>query len=113
MSALYSALLSVLLHVPLENRGIQGIADASIKGVWQFGGKRGALLIMSHPRIESMPAELLEYLTSSPLNEKGSLFKEKGLVTEIHTCPAYSLFMSAGSESTIRCFLWESYNRTL
>ncbi|ETW80127.1 hypothetical protein HETIRDRAFT_322200 [Heterobasidion irregulare TC 32-1] len=82
--------------------GVQGIADASIKGEWQFGGKRGALLIMSHSRIESMPAELLEYITSSPLNEKGSLFKEKGLVTEIHTCPAYSLYMSAGNNEKLR-----------
>ena len=78
-----------------RNRGVQGLAEASIKGEWHFGGTRGALLAMSQPCLESMPPELWKALRAVL-----AYLEDKSLVTEIHSCPGYCLFLSSGSEST-------------
>ncbi|KAF9461885.1 hypothetical protein BDZ94DRAFT_1298991 [Collybia nuda] len=79
--------------------GIQlpaGLAEASIRGQWQFGKRRGALLIMSQPRSQHIPSNtfLKDLIGISKL-------KDKALVTEVVSCPAYSLYLSGANEETI------------
>ena len=72
---------------------IAGLANASIKGQWKFGAKRGALLIMSGVVSSYIPPRvLLRHLVDMPI------FKNKVLVTEVFSCPAYSLYLSTASE---------------
>ena len=72
---------------------IPGLDDALIKGQWAFGSKRGALLIMAHPRCFYIPpATLLKHLAEV------QALKDMFLVTEAFSCPAYSLYLSSGSE---------------
>jgi len=69
---------------------VPGLAEASIKGEWQFGKKRGALLIMDRPRISHIPPnELLKQLVDVHTLE------DKVLVTEVVSWPAYSLYLSS------------------
>lgn len=76
--------------------GIPEVAEASIKGKWQFGSKRGALLLMDRPRLCSLPDNvLLKYLIDVPA------LKEKVVVTETVDCPAYSLYLSNGNKELI------------
>ena len=73
--------------------GISGLAEASIKGQWAFGSKRGALLIMAHPRSSYIPRDtILKHLA------KVQALKNRYLVTEVFMCPAYCLYLSNGSE---------------
>lgn len=70
--------------------GVAGLATASIKGQWQFEqGKRDALLIMYCPRLRYLPANvILDKLYKVPK------LKDKWLVTSIHICPAFSMYLS-------------------
>ncbi|KAI9462104.1 hypothetical protein HD554DRAFT_2176076 [Boletus coccyginus] len=70
--------------------GIAGLATASIKGQWQFEhGKRDALLIMHCPRIKFLPRDvILDKLYKVPK------LKDKWLVTSVHICPAFSMYLS-------------------
>jgi hypothetical protein len=77
---------------PLSS-AIPGLADASIKGQWSFGSKRGALLIMSNPLCSYIPhGTILKHLAEV------ETLKKMYLVTEVFSCPAYSLYLSNGSE---------------
>ncbi|KAG9312681.1 hypothetical protein JVU11DRAFT_7098 [Chiua virens] len=69
---------------------IAGLATASIQGQWQFEhGKRDALLIMHSPRQHFIPPNvLLDTLYRVPK------LKNKWLVTSVHTCPAFSMYLS-------------------
>lgn len=70
-----------------------GIAKASVKGQWVFGSKRGALLVMAQPRSSHIPpGVILKHLA------KVEALKDMYLVTETYSCPAYSLYLSSGSE---------------
>ena len=73
--------------------GVAGLANASIKGQWKFGSRRGALLVMSRPLSSYVPPKvLLKHLVDIPT------FKNKVLVTEVVSCPAYSLYLSNAGE---------------
>jgi len=83
-----------------EVSAIPGLADASIKGQWIFGSRRGALLIMAHPRCSYIPpATILKYLA-----EVEGL-KDMFLVTEVFSCPAYSLYLSSGTNEIVNLAL--------
>jgi len=78
------------------NVGIAGLANASIKGQWSFGSKRGALLIMAQPRSSYIPRDsLLKHLAEV------EALKNMFLVTEVLCCPAYSLYLSSGNNEAI------------
>lgn len=70
------------------SRDVLTFGAASIKGEWEFGNKRGALLMMYRPRISSMSNQLIQALS------KTTELKEKSLVTETFCCPAYSMYLS-------------------
>jgi len=75
---------------------VTGIADASIKGQWTFGSKRGALLIMGHPRSSRIPPnKFLKDLVNIPV------LKDMSLVTEVISCPSYLLYLSNGNNDII------------
>ena len=83
------------LHITLlvgTRSVLAGLADASIKGRWEFGSKRGALLIMAKPRSSYIPQTLLRLLIDIPA------LKDKSIVTEVISCPAYSLYLSSASK---------------
>ncbi|KAH7923113.1 hypothetical protein BV22DRAFT_1106266 [Leucogyrophana mollusca] len=69
---------------------VPGIANAPLKGEWQFAtGMRGALLIMHKPRQTYIPpGEVLEHLYKVPD------LQNKYLVTSVFSCPAYSIYLS-------------------
>jgi hypothetical protein len=68
----------------------EGIAEASIKGQWLFErGKRGAILIMHSPRQIYIPPKVV----LEPLYKVDKLI-DKYLVTNIHVCSAYSMYLS-------------------
>jgi len=76
--------------------GVAGLANASIKGQWKFGSRRGALLAMSRPVSSYVPPKvLLKHLVDIPI------LKNKELVTEVVSCPAYSLYLSTANNETI------------
>jgi len=76
--------------------GVAGLADTSIKGQWEFGSKRGALLIMSRPRSSYLPPKVfLKQLVDIPA------LRDKSLVTEVISCPAYSLYLSSANKEVI------------
>jgi len=80
--------------------GVVGLANASIKGQWKFGSRRGALLIMSRPLSSYVPPKvLLKHLVDIPT------FKNKVLVTEVVSCPAYSLYLSTANNEAIELAL--------
>ncbi|KAF8556658.1 hypothetical protein OG21DRAFT_1506253 [Imleria badia] len=70
--------------------GVAGLATASIKGQWQFEhGKRDALLIMYCPRVKYIPRDvILDTLYKVPK------LRDKWLVTSVHVCPAFSMYLS-------------------
>ncbi|KAI9569216.1 hypothetical protein HD554DRAFT_2020862 [Boletus coccyginus] len=69
---------------------VAGIAHASVKGQWSFErGKRGALLIMHSPRQIFLPPKVV----LEPLYKVDKLV-DRYLVTSIHVCPAYSMYLS-------------------
>ncbi|KAH7919896.1 hypothetical protein BV22DRAFT_1133514 [Leucogyrophana mollusca] len=69
---------------------VPGIANASLKGEWQFAtGRRGALLVMHRPRKTYLPPrEVLEHLYKVPD------LQDKYPVTSVFPCPAYSTYLS-------------------
>ncbi|KAG8215952.1 hypothetical protein J3R82DRAFT_7932 [Butyriboletus roseoflavus] len=69
---------------------VPDIANASVKGQWLFQrGKRGAVLIMHNPRQVFLPPNVI----LEPLYQVDKLI-DKWLVTSIHLCPAYSMYLS-------------------
>ncbi|KIJ05280.1 hypothetical protein PAXINDRAFT_21444 [Paxillus involutus ATCC 200175] len=74
-----------------------GIANASLKGQWQFEkGRRDALLIMHSPRQMYLPPEvILGHLYKVPK------LQDKHLVTSVHVCPAFTIYVSNKSGETI------------
>jgi hypothetical protein len=87
------------LNVAAEG-GVVGLANASIKGQWKFGNRRGALLVMSQPLSSYLPPQvLLKHLVDIPI------FKDKVLVTEVISCPAYSLYLSTASNEAVELAL--------
>ncbi|KAL5531015.1 hypothetical protein ACEPAG_3891 [Sanghuangporus baumii] len=81
------------------NYAAKSSADSSseiiFSGKWQFGRARGALLLMHHSRITRLPDELLQELKLS------SWAKGKFIVTHVHTCPAYALYLSAKNREIV------------
>jgi len=63
------------------------------EGQWTFGPKRGGLLIMAHPFSSYIPHD-----TILKHRAKIETLKDRFLVTEVFTCPAYCLYLSNGSE---------------
>jgi len=83
---------------------IPGLAEASIKGQWTFGHKRGALLVMAYPRCSYIPpATILKHLAEVQALE------DMYLVTEVFSCPAYSLYLSSGSNEAVDLALVGSF----
>ncbi|KIK93935.1 hypothetical protein PAXRUDRAFT_828496 [Paxillus rubicundulus Ve08.2h10] len=76
---------------------IPGLASASLKGQWQFEkGKRDALLVMHSPRMMFLPEEvILKHLY------KVRKLKDKYIVTNVHVCPAFTMYLSNKSGETI------------
>lgn len=84
---------------------VAGLAEASIKGQWAFGSKRGALLIMANPRSSHIPqGTLLEHLAKLPI------LKDMLLITEVFSCPAYSLYLSSGNSEVLDLALVGSFH---
>ncbi|KAI9569205.1 hypothetical protein HD554DRAFT_2093836 [Boletus coccyginus] len=80
---------------------VPGIASASVKGQWLFEcGKRDAILIMHSPRQIYIPRDVvLEHLY------RVDKLIGKWLVTNIHICPAYSMYLSdKGRSLFLLCF---------
>ncbi|KAI0060413.1 hypothetical protein BV25DRAFT_957857 [Artomyces pyxidatus] len=75
---------------------LPGVVEASIKGEWDFGNERGAALIMSNPRISSLPAPLLQRLAALPV------LKNKRIVTEMYTCPAFFMYLSGKKQDHLK-----------
>lgn len=78
---------------------LAGITNASFKGQWSFErDKRDAVLIMHNPRQIFLPPNVvLEQLY------KVDRMVNKHLVTNIHVCPAYSMYLSdkSGDKATL------------
>jgi len=69
---------------------VPGIASAIVKGQWLFQrSKRDAVLIMHSPRQRFLPRNVV----LDPLYKVDKLI-DKSLVTSIHVCPAYSMYLS-------------------
>jgi len=85
---------------------VAGLAQASIKGEWQFQrGKRGALLIMHNPRQEYVPrGRVLETLYKVPE------LKDMHIVNSIFKCPAYTIYLSDKSGEKISLALTSDGN---
>uniref|UniRef100_A0A8H7XTA0 Uncharacterized protein n=1 Tax=Psilocybe cubensis TaxID=181762 RepID=A0A8H7XTA0_PSICU len=82
------------------NVNVVGLAEAAIKGEWTFGSKRGALLVMAQPRSVYIPhGMLLEHLV------KVKALEDMHLVTEVFSCPAYSLYLSSGNDDVVKLAL--------
>ncbi|KAG9034634.1 hypothetical protein FRB95_012954 [Tulasnella sp. JGI-2019a] len=68
---------------------ISQLADAPVKGSWQFRRGRGAILVMIQPRITSLPKDiLLDKLSKIPI------LRDYFLVTAVVQCPAYAFYLS-------------------
>ena len=81
--------------------GVAGLAEASIKGQWEFGMRRGALMIMSRPCRSYIPPKVfLKQLVDIPA------LKDKSLITEVVSCPAYGLYLSSASESCQKQYIF-------
>jgi len=80
---------------------VLNLASASIKAEWNFPKKdRGALLVMHSPRQTHIPIDtILKHLYDVPE------LKDKYLVTDIFSCPAYSLFLSNKSGEKLQLAL--------
>jgi len=85
---------------------VAGLAQASIKGEWQFQrGKRGAPLIMHNPRQEYVPrGRVLETLYKVPE------LKDMHIVNSIFKCPAYTIYLSDKSGEKISLALTSDGN---
>ncbi|KAG0701169.1 hypothetical protein DFH29DRAFT_928228 [Suillus ampliporus] len=85
---------------------IAGLSQASIKGEWQFQrGRRGALLIMHHPRQEYVPrGRVLETLYKVPE------LKDMHIVVSTFKCPAFTMYLSDKSGEKISLALTPSEN---
>ena len=68
-----------------------GLAEASIKGEWEFHGDRDALPVMYRPQKTSVPRSLLDYL------EGNTIFEDKSVVTSLYSCSGYFFFLCNGS----------------
>jgi len=80
--------------------GVTGLANASFKGQFKFSSRRGVLLIMSRPLCSHVPPKvLLKHLVDIPI------LKNKVLVTEVISCPAYCFYLSTGNSETIELAL--------
>jgi len=76
--------------------GVPGLADTPIKGQWEFGNKRGALLIVARPQSAYIPHQVvLKHLVNIPA------LQHKSLVTEVVSCPAYSLYLSTANKDVV------------
>ncbi|KAH0831047.1 hypothetical protein J3R83DRAFT_13556 [Lanmaoa asiatica] len=83
-----------------NRRGVASIANACVKGQWLFErGKRDAVLIMHSPRQIFLPPDVI----LEPLYKVDKLI-DKWLVTSIHVCPAYSMYLSDKCRSLF-CFI--------
>jgi len=77
---------------------VPGLAEASIKGRWDFGSERGALLVIVNPRISYIHSKvLLADLSTMDLFSGG----HKSLVTEVVSCPAYCSYLSNKSNGVV------------
>lgn len=72
-----------------------GTPNVIFSGKWKFGRTRGALLLMHQSRITRLPDELLHELKAS------NWAQGKHIVTHVHTCPGYVLYLSAKSKCSI------------
>ncbi|EJC99392.1 uncharacterized protein FOMMEDRAFT_170410 [Fomitiporia mediterranea MF3/22] len=72
-----------------------GAVQPALGGQWRFGRHRGALLLMYRQRITRVPHELLEQLRIS------DWVKGRHIVTQVHNCPAYALYLSDRSSETV------------
>ncbi|KDQ61809.1 hypothetical protein JAAARDRAFT_190525 [Jaapia argillacea MUCL 33604] len=72
-----------------QDPGTPGVKEAEIKGTWKFNNKPGALLLMAQPQTTRMPKELL--VEMAPFKE---ILEVESIVTEVTTCPAYSMYFS-------------------
>jgi len=76
---------------------VPGLASASLKGQWQFEkGKRDALLVMHSPRQMYIPPKvILGHLY------KLAMLQDKYIVTNVHVCPAFTMYLSNKSGETV------------
>lgn len=73
---------------------MQEIATAQLRVNCQFASKCGAALVMYRPQISCLPRDqqLVELLKNLQV-----VLKEKYIVTEVISCPAYVMVMSSQS----------------
>ncbi|EJC97437.1 uncharacterized protein FOMMEDRAFT_36211, partial [Fomitiporia mediterranea MF3/22] len=72
-----------------------GTIEPVLEGQWRFSYSRGALLLIHKQRITLVPPELLEKLRSS------GWAKGRQVVTQVHNCQAYALYLSDKSSETV------------
>ncbi|KAG8884813.1 hypothetical protein FRB99_004500, partial [Tulasnella sp. 403] len=77
---------------------VAGPGGASVKGTWKFQkGSRGALLVMSQPRLTHISIEVLRTLS------KCERMLSKTIIISVYDCPAYVMYMSdkGGNELSV------------
>lgn len=77
----------------LFDRDVIGLAEASVKAQLEFGGKRGAVLIMHDVQTWYIPGELVYKLECGNFDS----IKSKALVTHVETCSSYARYLSTAS----------------
>ncbi|EJC99695.1 uncharacterized protein FOMMEDRAFT_142664 [Fomitiporia mediterranea MF3/22] len=70
------------------NPDIFGDSKPLVGGQWHFSNRRGAILLMHRTKLTRVPEELLEEIKES------EWVKGKYIVTHVHTCPAYAMYLS-------------------
>jgi len=77
---------------PNANVGIADLtlANAGAQFGWQFGNKRGAVLVMRNYRIESLPQSVKRAIVDC----KDDKLKGLRVVTKVYKCQAYCLYLS-------------------
>ena len=73
---------------------LPGLGDVALTSTWEFGGKRGAVVVMHSPQLWQIP-------NVNVLNRLVDVAEVKGkhIVFEAYMCPAASLYLSNKSES--------------
>ncbi|OCB87723.1 hypothetical protein A7U60_g5250 [Sanghuangporus baumii] len=79
----------------LNVKGALETAGPTFGGQWQFGSKRAALLLLYGSRITRLPEELFEELKETKWGHG------KHIVSHIHSCPAYALYLSDRDNETV------------
>ncbi|KIK68738.1 hypothetical protein GYMLUDRAFT_92240 [Collybiopsis luxurians FD-317 M1] len=77
------------------NAKVQPIVDAEFEGKFEFKKKRGGILVLKSPRIQSMQG----FPTSLLLDDEfKSILKDRVVCTDVVSCPSFCLYLASGSD---------------